>query len=163
MTGPSSEPTKVDTGEPEPVTIPRSHSADEVDNTTISSPPDVAPVARATTVDAAGTAGVSTSPAVKRKSWFSSGQDEVDSLVSAPSGATGSDEPVSRGRSLGPDVTERPSSLPNFNTQSDAHESTLTRDEDTSEGHFLSPKPSTRRASSQHSRRSASSRAASVA
>ncbi|KAI0718894.1 hypothetical protein C8T65DRAFT_706564 [Cerioporus squamosus] len=158
------EGSKTDSGDPQDVPLPRSRSADEVETST--GPPEVEPMARATTVDATTAAGLSTSPGTKRRTWFSSGQEEPDVFTNAPSNPAVTDNDVSRGRTLSHDVkTERRSSLPaSVNSPVTLEDSARADDRDAEaeeDGQYLSPTPQGRRSASQHSR-SASSRAASV-
>ncbi len=122
-------------------------------------------MARAITADAATPAGPGTSPGTKRRTWFSSGQEESDVFSDAPSNPAVTDNDVSRGRTLSHDVkTERRSSLPasvtSPVTQEDKAGPAGDRDAE-DDGQYLLPTPQGRRSVSQHSR-SASSRAASV-
>ncbi|RPD65044.1 hypothetical protein L227DRAFT_494352 [Lentinus tigrinus ALCF2SS1-6] len=138
--------------------LPRSHSAEEVEN--IGGPgtlPEPEPMARSTTVGAATPAGLGTSPGTKRRTWFSSGQEEPDVFANAPSNPAISDNHVSRGRTLSHDAkTERRSSLPaSVNSTEDSPQRVDDRDIE-GDGQYLSPTPQGRRSIS------ASSRAASV-
>ena len=157
---------RTDSGEAQATPIPRSRSAEEVEKTSSSgSLPEPELVARSTTVDATTPAGLSTSPGTKRRTWFSSGQEESDVFANAPSNPAVTENDVSRGRTLSHDAkAERRSSLPAFVNPPATQEDSAQREDDRDtgdEGQYLSPAPQGRRSASQHSR-SASSRAASV-
>ncbi|KAH9920191.1 uncharacterized protein BXZ73DRAFT_91934 [Epithele typhae] len=147
---PPEEASRVDTGEPGFPPMQRSHSANETSGT---SPPDGAPMVRATTVEIAGSSGSSSS--AKRRTWFGSAQDAD---TSTPSDTPVPDEPVSRGRSLGPEVTNRPASVPNSRALEEPEESAVLPSDEVPESQYLSARNSTRRASSssQHFRSNSS-------
>ncbi|KAM5536000.1 hypothetical protein V8D89_010258 [Ganoderma adspersum] len=158
----SSEASKSDVADSQRPAVARSHSAEEVQQTTTeTSPPDAAPAPRANTVDASLSVGTST--AAKRRTWFSSAGDESSVSVAALFNATPPEEQDSRGRRLDADtLAARRSSLPNFTglleTQDDRG---LHSDDAFEEARRLAPALPARRSPSEHSR-SASSRATSI-
>ncbi|KAI1794016.1 hypothetical protein LXA43DRAFT_971647 [Ganoderma leucocontextum] len=160
----SSEVSKPDVADTQCPAIPRSQSAEEVQQTTTgTSPPDVAPVPRANTVDA--TPSMGTSPAAKRRTWFSSVEEAANLSTGTPCNATPPEEQDSRGRRVGADtVAARRPSLSNFNGSLETRDGRGLHSDDAPEEaqHLaLAPTPPSRRSPSEHSR-SASSRAASL-
>ncbi|PIL31508.1 hypothetical protein GSI_06210 [Ganoderma sinense ZZ0214-1] len=157
----SSEASKSDVVDTQRPAIPRSHSAEGVQQTTTgTSPPDAAPAPRANTVDA--TLSVGTSTAAKRRTWFSSAEDESSVSVASPFNATSPEEQDSRGRRLDADtLAARRSSLPNFNGVSETRDNRIHSEDVFEEARRLAPALPTRRSPSEHSR-SASSRATSI-
>ncbi|KAI0639879.1 hypothetical protein C8Q77DRAFT_1214280 [Trametes polyzona] len=157
---PTPEPPKPDIAEAELPQVQRSRSAD-VEKSISTSPPDSVPLTRAATTDAAITSTLSTSPAARRRSWFTAVQEESDTLASSSAPASDVDEDETRGRSSGFDTTtsRRSSSTPNIAATDSEDVATPTAEHD-DESQYLTPTGHNRRSSSQHSR-SASSRAAS--
>ncbi|KAH9897931.1 hypothetical protein C8Q73DRAFT_683066 [Cubamyces lactineus] len=142
--------------------IQRSRSA-EIEKTSVSaSPPEATPIVRAAT-DVASTPAVGTSPSARRRSWFPSVQEDVETPVPSVPEPSDIDEGEPRGRTSAPDIamSRRSSSTPNTATPKASQDDNAPFTEDPGdEGQYLTPDASHRRSSSQHSR-SASSRAAS--
>ena len=158
------ETSKPDTGDARRPSVPRSHSAEEIEQTSTStSLPDASPMARATTVDIASSAAPGTSPGARRRIWFSNGQEEDSATTVTSDNAALQEEHVSRGRTLGSDtVVSRRSSFPAFDSLSETQVTSSVPSDDTGdEAQLLSPTPPKRRSPSRQSR-SASSRAASL-
>ncbi|KAI0652342.1 hypothetical protein C8Q79DRAFT_1005550 [Trametes meyenii] len=159
---PASESSKLDLDDSQIPPVQRSQSAD-VDQTTSSSPPEAAPITRAATADVAFTSTLNSSPAARRRSWFTSVQEGLDNTASASSHSSDVEESESRGRTSGPDASagRRSNSTPNVATPAD--ETTTSVGEHQDESQHLAPTASNHRSASQHSQhsRSASSRAAS--
>lgn len=142
--------------------IPRSHSAEEVQQTsTGTSSPDAAPALRANTVDA--TPSVGTSAAANRRTWFSSAEDESNVTAATAFTTTTPEEQDSRGRRLDTEaLAARRVSLPNLSglLETQDHRGMYPVDS-FEEARRLAPTHPTRRSPSEHSR-SASSRATSI-